>query len=73
MYCNQFKAKLYSFLIDILKQHHDYIDIPQITAALKKHKYDSLFSTQVDEMVDAYMLFFSRCYPQIKLSSVELI
>ena len=55
--------KLHSFLIDILKQHDDYIDIHQITAAL--------FSTQLDKMVDAYMLFFS-CRIFFKLSSVEL-
>jgi len=34
----EFKAKLHSFLIGILKLHNDYGDIPQITAAGTKYK-----------------------------------
>ena len=33
-----FKTKLHSFLLDILKKHDDYIDISQITSALKTYK-----------------------------------
>ena len=35
----QFKDKLHALLIDILKQHNDYIDIKQITTSLKKYKF----------------------------------
>ena len=47
-------------MIDILKQHDDYIDIPQITEAIKKYKCLMTYSllTQVDKMFDAYILFF---------------
>ena len=33
-----FQTKLHSFLLDILKKHDDYIDISQITSALKTYK-----------------------------------
>ena len=33
-----FQAKLHSFLLDTLKKHDDYIDISQITSALKTYK-----------------------------------
>ena len=34
----RFKTKLHSFLVDILMKHDDYIDISQITSALKTYK-----------------------------------
>ena len=33
-----FQTKLHSFLLDILKKHDDFIDIYQITSALKTYK-----------------------------------
>ena len=33
-----FQTKLHSFLLDTLKKHDDYIDISQITSALKTYK-----------------------------------
>ena len=41
-----FQTKLHSFLLDILKKHDDYIDISQITSALKTYNIELEFFIQ---------------------------
>ena len=54
-----FKTKLQSFILDILKKHDDYIDISQITSALKNVQLNlsSSFKHTLSPLVNLLFIF----------------